>query len=379
MRLQSIHIENFLGVRLVDLQHLMPVTVIAGPNGAGKSSLRDGIALALTGDLGRVTLKKEAGALVRDGADAAVCEVRCTDGDTWAATITAAGKLTSPIGKKGADADPVMPLVLDAQRFARLDATERRAFLFDLTGLKTDGKAVAGRLLARGCEQAKVERVQPLLRAGFDAAHKQARTNATEAKGAWRALTGETYGAQKAQTWQAGVPAHNAEGIPSLQTEIRHADAALATWQKTIGRLQAVEKHRAELGAKLAPLREHAAQLERIRARAAVNETELRRIDAEVAAATAATGAGPRVGLVHDIAAHLALMIDHGDRMGWFADSGDREIRGAASAPARRPRPSPPSWRSRSTPPSWQLRAPRWPRSRSTAVARSSSSTPRPR
>lgn len=75
MKITAIHASNFLGARAVDLQLTKRVNLIAGSNGAGKSSLRDAIALALTADLGRVSLKKDAPALVTDGADAAHVQV----------------------------------------------------------------------------------------------------------------------------------------------------------------------------------------------------------------------------------------------------------------------------------------------------------------
>ncbi len=201
MKIDHLFVQSFLGVSLVDVDTPQTVHLFCGRNGAGKSSVRDAIALALTADLGRVTLKKDSGRLVREGDSAAVCEVRDVDGDTWGVTISAAGKITDTM--KGRQPDPVLPYVLDAQRFARLDATERRAFLFGVTGARLDPASVKALLLERECDAAKVERIAPMLRAGFDAASKDAKTKATEAKGAWRALTGETYGAMKAATWKA--------------------------------------------------------------------------------------------------------------------------------------------------------------------------------
>lgn len=304
-RLSSIHIRNFVGLAAVDMQDMPPVTLVAGRNGSGKSSLRDAIALALTGELTRVHLKKDAGGLVRFGAAEAVCEVKNTDGDTWTTKITAAGKITSPIGKKGTEADPVLPLVLDAQRFARLEPNDRRSFLFSLMGVGTDSKAVGTMLLARGHHESRVGRIQPLLRSGFAAAHTQANAYATEARGAWRALTGENYGSEKAATWQAGVPAVDVEGMPKLQTEVKHAEAALETWQRKIGALQAQKQRRTELQSKLAPLDEKASMVERLTKKLETDQANLADVEQRLAAAQAAAGSGPRVGLVHDLAAAL--------------------------------------------------------------------------
>jgi len=300
MRLSSIYIENFLGIHAASVTLQTPVVLFAGRNAAGKSSLRDSIALALTADLGRVSAKKDAADLVRDGADAAVCEVVDSDGDAYRVTITAKGKITD--SRSGKENDPVLPLVLDGQRFARWDDKTRRSFLFDLMSLKSDGAAVKQRLLNRGCDAAKVEKIAPFLRSGFEAGCKDAKGRATEAKGAWRQLTGEPYGSEKAKTWQAGVPAVDTSNLPTLQTEIRHADAALETWQRQIGKLEAEKQRRAELAAKLPGLDEHAGRVERIRTKLATDEQVLRDLEADLQRTQQAAGAGPRVGLVHDLA-----------------------------------------------------------------------------
>lgn len=192
MRIKTLYVSNFLGAASVDLQLAAPVQLFAGRNGAGKSSLRDAIALALTADLGRVSLKKDAPQLIHAGADGACCEISTDDGDTYSVTISAAGKIAD--SQKGREPEPTMAYVLDAQRFARLDATERRAFLYGLMGVKIGQADIAKRLKTKGADDAKVQRVLPLMRSGFDAAAKQAKANATEAKGAWRAVTGETFG-----------------------------------------------------------------------------------------------------------------------------------------------------------------------------------------
>ena len=58
--------------------------------------------------------------------------------------------------------------MLDAQRFTRFTADERRSFLFGLTGLRCDLETVAPRLEKRGCEASRIEQIGTYLRAGFD-------------------------------------------------------------------------------------------------------------------------------------------------------------------------------------------------------------------
>lgn len=303
MKLTHLNIRNFLGARHIDVALARPVTILSGRNGAGKSSIRDAIALALTGDLGRVSLKKAAGQLVSDGANAAVIEI---NHDAMADTpafvnITAGGKMVH----KAPDVSPLLPYVLDAQRFARLTADERKAFLFGLLGLEADGPAVVKRLAAKGCDMKKAERIAPLLRAGFEPACKEAKAQATQAKGAWRAITGETYGSEKAKTWAAPIPGAGAEGEPTDAAALKHCEAAMGSWQQEVGKLTAEYQRRHDLVGKLPALQEAAGKLVRAQTKLATDEAELSALAVQIETTSAAAGAGPRVGLVHDLARGL--------------------------------------------------------------------------
>lgn len=304
MRIKSLYVSNFLGAASVDLHLTAPIQLFAGRNGAGKSSLRDAISLALTADLGRVSMKKDAPQLIHAGADGACCEVTTADDDTYSVTISAAGKISD--SQKGRDPEPTMAYVLDAQRFAGLDPTERRAFLFGLMGVKIGQADIANRLKTKGADDAKVQRVLPLLRSGFDAAAKQAKANATEAKGAWRAITGETYGGAKAVTWRAPVPHYDAAAAKEAGTELQHCDVAIEQWQQKVGKLQGEQQRRTGLRAKLPALREHAAKLDRIRNKLTADEAGLAEWEQRLTATNAEAGQGKRVGLIHDLAKGLS-------------------------------------------------------------------------
>ena len=301
MRISNIFVSNFLGITAADVKIDAPVALLCGRNGSGKSSIRDAVALALTSDLGRVSLKKEAPALIHDGADAAVCELTDADGSVWGVTITKGGKITET--PKGGAQEPTMAYVLDAQRFAQLDATECRAFLYGLMGVKTNPGDIARRLGEdMGCHIGKVERIVPLLRSGFDAAAKEAKAKATEAKGAWRAVTGETYGSEKAKTWAASVPKYDALAAKDLATELEHCDHALEKWQKEVGVLQAEEQRRTTLRAALPALQEHAARLPRLDGKVQADQQGLADAEQALSIGQQKAGVAPRVGLVHELA-----------------------------------------------------------------------------
>lgn len=198
MRITKLEITNFQGLRHAALDVSAPVLLVAGHNGAGKSSLLDGVAMAFNGQPRRVSLKKEMDKLVTEGAKKGEARVEWLDA---AYEVQVCG-VALPTGKGSPLTDsPFLPYVLDASLFASLDAKDRRRVLFDLSGASTSPNQIAERLVAKGHAAARVEKVKPLLRSGFPAAVEQAKAYASESRGAWKAITGENYGSEKAVDW----------------------------------------------------------------------------------------------------------------------------------------------------------------------------------
>jgi energy-coupling factor transporter ATP-binding protein EcfA2 len=308
LNIDRIYVENFLGIQRADLRLSRRVALFCGANGAGKSSLRDAVALALTADLGRVSMKKDAPALIHGDADAAVCEVRNSDGDTFAVSISRSGRIAD--SQKGRETDPALPYVLDAQRFARLDPTDRRGFLFGLMGVKVQAADVTQRLLARlfadtepsEADLNRLERVGPLLRAGMDAASREAKAKATEAKGAWKAVAHEQWGSQKAATWRAPAVTFDAAAMERETAALAAAETALAEAQHQLGALDADQRRFAEARSRIEGLRGKAAMLPRVKAKLQHDRASLTEWQQKVDLAQAAAGVAPRVGLIHDLA-----------------------------------------------------------------------------
>ncbi len=198
MRITKLEITNFQGLRHAALDVSAPVLLVAGHNGAGKSSLLDGVAMAFNGQPRRVSLKKEIDKLITEGAKKGEARVEWLDesGEVQACGVALPSGKGSPLSDS-----PFLPFVLDASRFAALDAKDRRRVLFDLTGASTSPNQIAERLVAKGHAAALVEKVKPLLRSGFPAAVEQAKAYASESRGAWKAITGEHYGSEKAVDW----------------------------------------------------------------------------------------------------------------------------------------------------------------------------------
>ncbi|HEP8230562.1 TPA: AAA family ATPase [Pseudomonas aeruginosa] len=198
MRITKLEITNFQGLRHAALDVSAPVLLVAGHNGAGKSSLLDGVAMAFNGQPRRVSLKKDMAQLVTEGAKKGEARVEWLDA---AYEVQVCG-VALPTGKGSALTDsPFLPYVLDASLFASLDAKERRRVLFDLSGASASPAEVAKRLEAKGLDLKLFEKVKPLLRSGFPAAVEQAKAYASEARGAWKSITGENYGSEKAVDW----------------------------------------------------------------------------------------------------------------------------------------------------------------------------------
>lgn len=299
--------------RAVAVSLTQPVTLFAGQNGAGKSSLQEAVRMALTGEAGRVSLKKDYGQLVTKGAESGFAEVEI-DGAVRACVTLPGGK-TTPLTKYVPPT--ALPYVLDAQRFAQLDPNERRAFLFGLMGLSASGAQVKQRLLAKGCNEQQVETLMPMLRAGFDAAHQEAQARARDEKAAWRALTGETYGDKKAATWAADKLVFDAAALASLQQKLAATDAGLAAAHQRMGVLRADHKRYTETAQRLITLREKGSRTTRITDKLAHDEAELKQWEAKVEETRQRATGGRKAGLVHDLAHALHGMINEPQPKGY--------------------------------------------------------------
>ena len=280
MRITKITASNILGARAIDVQLSRPVTLFAGRNGAGKSSLQEAIRMALTGESVRVGLKKDYGALVTEGQESGFVEVETAD---------ASYSVVLPSGKGSHSENPMLPFVLDAQRFARMDDKERRTFLFGLMGVKLDGASVTQRMLDKGLDAKKVEQIAPFLRAGFDAAQKEAAAKARDAKASWKTVTGgETWGKDKAPKWQPAPLPADAEKARILHenavAKMREIELELGAAQQALGAAKAKLDARNRLAAQRDDLAEKAGRIDRIKAKLECDEADLKRLEEKVAA-----------------------------------------------------------------------------------------------
>lgn len=304
MRLTKITVTNFQGLRHAALGLSEPLLLVSGANGAGKSSLLDAISMAFTGEPRRVSKKKDLGQLVTDGAKKGEAHITYLDsnGEEQAAWIMLPTGKTAPL----VDA-PLLPFVLDAARFAGLDGKERRQVLFELTGASASPNEIAKRLTDRGADAALVKKIKPMLRAGFPAAADQAKEHAAEARGAWKAITGEAYGSQKAESWAPERPPVDVSqaDLDAASTELVDLEADLEEAQQTLGAHKANRDAEAGRAARIAELQELAALVTRRQHKLSNDSADLQHWKDQLAAAEAAATGGKQ-GLIHDMARNLS-------------------------------------------------------------------------
>lgn len=300
MKLTNIQISNFLGARAVDVRLAKPVCLFAGKNGAGKSSIQEAVRMALTGETVRVGLKKDYAALISEGQESGFAAVECSN---------AGYEAVLPSGNGNHSDNAMLPYVLDAQRFSRMTENDRRSFLFGLMGVKLDGPAIKQRLVAtetpdgatwkaRGCNAAKVEQILPILRAGFDAASKEAANKARDAKANWKTATGgDTWGKDKAAKWQ---PAPLPDGAESAGKKHDNAvenrkmvDAELATANQELGAAKAEQKRHQEAEAKRLELHTKAGHIKVLQDKVAMHTAELAEWERKVSDTRALAGGKP--------------------------------------------------------------------------------------
>lgn len=320
MKIQSIQTSNFLGARAVDLKLSKTVALIAGKNGAGKSSLQEAVRMALTGEPVRVQHKKDYGALITEGQESGFAEILGIDeGQEWTASIVL------PSGKGQHSTDTALPYILDAQRFASLDDNARRSFLFGLIGVKLDGPAVKQRLIDKGCDAGKVEQIAQILRAGFDAAAKEAANKARDAKAGYKTATGgDTWGKEKGGKWQPAALPDGADRaaakVESIAASLTETNAALASANQDLGAAKAEQRRQQSIETRRLELHEQAGMTDRIKAKLEKDTAELAEWEKKVADCRASAGGKPNprapgeyllrglAGVVHDM---LGLDFDY--------------------------------------------------------------------
>jgi hypothetical protein len=267
MKITQISVHNWMGLRALEVEIDAPIVMVAGPNASGKSSLIEAIRFALLGEPARVKLKRDYRDLLPPGAKDGRVSVS-VDGRVVARRIRDGAQL----GDSTWESPPALEHVLDAPRFARLDETERRRILLGVTGARITADVIEDEIRKRGLDVERFAALRPVLRAGIDAAAGEAGKRATEARGAWRAVTGETYGSLKAETWApADVPVPHEGDLAAAETALKLAREVHDHDQRQLGALEAASLQ----AARADRLRAQAAQVETLAENVATLHTEV--------------------------------------------------------------------------------------------------------
>lgn len=273
MRITKIEAANVAGLARADINLNTGALLVAGANMSGKSSLRDAISMALIGQPARVSKKKDLDQMVHDGAKKGRATVYSGE--------EVLGQFTLP---KGEFAGPeiknaeYLPLVIDPAKFAAMSSDERRTALFKITGCGAGMKAIEPLLAKRSLDMALFDEVKPMLRSGFPAAEKFAQDKAREAKGAWKATTGETWGSDKADGWEMELPAvtlPTAEEIEQARAAVTKTESDIARGNEHKGMLLEQKRQHEGSAQRIAELREKAEGLDRAKAKLVVDEKDL--------------------------------------------------------------------------------------------------------
>lgn len=312
MKINTITVDNVLGVRTVDVRLSAPVTMFVGGNGQGKTSILDAVRLALIAEPARgVNFKKDYGRLIREGAGTGQAQATVDGRECW---------LLLPTGK-GAQLDqhPALPIVLDPSRLAALKPAERKALLFGLLGVKATAADVKPLMVARGLDAKKIERVLPMLRAGFDEAATVASEAATQAKGAWKLVTNEQWGSDKGGSWKAPQIEFDAAQLKRLTSDAAALDQQLAMANQALGALRERRQQAQGAAVQREQLQTKIGQIGRIKKKLDFDERELAKAQSNLAQCQG----GPRDGLLHELGWSLSYMVFYGDAL----DDSEPELR----------------------------------------------------
>lgn len=257
MKLTQLDLENWLAHRHASFA-LAPLSVFAGPNESGKSSVRDGVSFAILGSLSRIEAKGDRPLLLSFGASKGHVALHCGEGEAAMvcgrdiATGKLRGKNTAmPIGAE--TVTPAVAYCLDPHKFAQASADERGSLLLQVMRVPMDPPAIRAILLERGHTRA-ADIPETLALSDWVAFCER---QASEARGAWKAITGETYGAVKAETWAVELetpPAQPGE-IDQLQRDVAGLQAQIAQLREAKGAADHANHARRERDSRLLDLR----------------------------------------------------------------------------------------------------------------------------
>lgn len=214
-----------------------PLTIVAGPNGSGKSSIRDAIAFCVLAELTRVESKGERAKLLTEGTQAGSVQVHM--GNATATRDIASGKMetTGPLPIPPDAVTAASPYLIAADRFASTDADTRRTLLLQVARVDMSPAGLLAVLAERSHPVTVLEALRGAKDQTLDGWRKLAERGAAENRGAWKAITGETYGSSKAEAWKAAAPTTtpSAADLDRLRRDVTLFEGQVAAAHKAAG------------------------------------------------------------------------------------------------------------------------------------------------
>lgn len=219
-------------------EDIAPMHLIAGPNESGKSSIADAIAFALTGELRRLKAKGERGLLVSQGKQKGNVALHV---ETRAGSVILSKDVRTGKAKVSGtfEADPgadtaIMPYLVNPHAFLAASPLDRRTTLLKVMKISLSAQNLRAELKSRLHAPALVDQLPGEETEGWQ---EFCRDKASEERGAWKAVTGETYGDVKGAEWVSPQPiteAASEEEIEQVSQTIRNLIAQRDQFAATV-------------------------------------------------------------------------------------------------------------------------------------------------
>lgn len=235
----TIEIVNYRGIELAQIELDKMLAFIGAPNAAGKTSIAEAITAALTREPivirpevdGKV-FKKAAKTLIRDGKRKATVKISDSD-NTVEITYPACDVETA-----GPNPPSALPIVAGqhGRSIPEMDIDARREFFISfLKAVPTEEEWLA--LCDGNTAGEKAEKAWKAIEThGWDACAAQAQTNARDAKGQYRGITGETWGSKKGGEWRPELWENEWESYKGPEKFIERTEAAREELEGLIGK-----------------------------------------------------------------------------------------------------------------------------------------------
>jgi hypothetical protein len=124
------------------------------------------------------------------------------------------------------DNELIADICLQAKHYSTLDDKVRRELTLSLADVDLSVDRIAAKLIEKGVPEGEVKKYRPLLMAGIKDAHAHAKRALSDARGAWKEVTGEVYGRQKGEDWKPEKAVIEDPG--EIQKSLEEIDADIA-------------------------------------------------------------------------------------------------------------------------------------------------------